>query len=88
MKWVVEWTPSAENELASLWVSAPDKSQVRAAADAMDRELAENPLHAGESREGTSRILVWSPLAVEFDVIVDDRKVIVWHVWRWAAPDG
>jgi hypothetical protein len=67
--------------------SGRDKSQLTASADGIDRELAKNPLDVGEAREGTSRILILAPLAVEYDVIMDDHKVIVWHVWRWTAPE-
>jgi hypothetical protein len=86
MKWTVIWRPSTENDLASLWLSAPDQDSLTADANAIDQELARNPLAAGEARSGTSRILIEPPLAVEYDVIVDDHKVVVCHVWRWNPP--
>ncbi len=74
MKWTVLWISSTENDLADLWMSAPDKAAVTAAANLIDQELAKNPLAVGEGRSGNSRILVEPPLAVEYDVIVDDCK--------------
>jgi hypothetical protein len=85
MKWTVLWLPASENDLASLWMSAPDKSSL-AAANIIDQELAKNPMGVGESRSGNSRIFIEPPLAVEYDVILDDCKVVVWHVWRWNPP--
>jgi uncharacterized membrane protein len=64
----------------------PDQADVTAAANAIDRMLARDPLTAGESRAGMTRVLVLAPLAVEYDVVVDDAKVVVWHVWRWGLP--
>jgi hypothetical protein len=85
MNWTVEWSPSAGNDLADLWTSGPDRSQLTSSADSIDRDLAKSPLSIGEGREGNSRILIRAPLAVEYDVVMDDHKVIVWHVWRWTA---
>jgi hypothetical protein len=86
MIWKVERQPSTEEDLAGLWVSAPNQAEVTAAANAIDAILARDPLTAGESRSGTTRILVEAPLAVEYDVIPDDHRVVVWHVWRWTPP--
>lgn len=84
MTYTVDWIPSAENDLAEIWNGATDQADVTAAADAIDADLARDPWRVGESREGVSRIHVRQPLAVEYDVIADDAKVIVWHVWRWS----
>jgi plasmid stabilization system protein ParE len=86
MKFTVEWLPAAEQDLAAIWVNASDQAEVTAAANAIDQALMRNPHTLGEGRLGVSRILVVAPLAVEYDVIVDDGKVVVWHVWRWGLP--
>ena len=83
MKHTVDWLPAAEHDLTEIWNDAPDQAHVTAAADAIDADLARDPLGVGESREGTSRIYIVPPLAVEYDVIADDAKVTVWNVWRW-----
>jgi hypothetical protein len=86
MKWNVEWTPSAEQVLADLWLKAADPHHITTAANRIDAALERDPLVAGESRTGTSRILIEPPLAVQYDVIIDDRKVLVWDIWRWQSP--
>lgn len=82
MNFTAEWLPSAEQELADLWVNATDRADVAAAADAIDAALARDPLSLGESRGGITRIAVVSPLGVLFDVQVSQRNVIVWDVWH------
>src|SRR5262249_15812364 len=83
MKYTVEWLPSAEQELAALWNSAPDRSEITAAADNIDRALARDPLTLGESRGARTRIAFETPLAVLFDVDAVGRMVTVWDLWRW-----
>jgi hypothetical protein len=89
MKYRVEWTPSAEQDLAAIWMAAAaDKAEVTTASNNIDAMLARDPLSVGESRVGASRILISSPLAVAYDVVMDDVKVIVWDVWRWTSPSS
>ena len=82
MNWTVIWRPSAEQQLAQLWVSAADRNAVTAAANQIDAELQHDPLSAGEARAGPTRILIVHPLAVYFDVDVAQHEVAVWAVWR------
>lgn len=79
----VEWLPSAEQTLASLWNTAHDRAALSASADTIDAELARDPLSLGEARGGKTRIVLMAPLAVLFDVDVQARHVRVWDVWRW-----
>jgi hypothetical protein len=72
--------PSAENDLAALWTSAPDRNAVAAAADAIDAALQQDPLSQGESRSGITRMMFQPPLAVCFDVYASERRVLVWAV--------
>jgi hypothetical protein len=82
MKWTVTWLPSAERTLTDLWVNAPDRNAVAAAANRIDQDLERDPLSAGESRQGDTRIHIVEPLAVLFDVDPAQRTVTVWSVWR------
>jgi plasmid stabilization system protein ParE len=82
MTYTVTWTPSAQQELADLWVHAPDRAAVTAAANTIDALLRRDPQNAGESRSGPTRLLFEPPLFVLFDVSEDDRLVNVWGVWR------
>ena len=47
MTYTVAWDPDAEQNLAELWLAAPDRAALTAAAAWVDRLLASDPLHAG-----------------------------------------
>jgi plasmid stabilization system protein ParE len=83
MKFNVQWSPSAEQELAALWNQAADRNEITAAANAIDADLARDPLALGESRGGRTRIVFHAPLAVLFDVNGANHEVTVWDLWRW-----
>ncbi|MCI0461372.1 MAG: hypothetical protein L0Z62_30860 [Gemmataceae bacterium] len=83
MKWMVDWVPSAERDLADIWNNAPDRADVTAAANTIDTLLARDPLGEGEAREGSLRILFIEPLAVYYNVDEGDCRVTVHAVWRW-----
>jgi hypothetical protein len=53
------------------------------AADEIDPVLASNPLGAGESRGGNTRIVIERPLTVLYDVYPDDAMVEVFGVFNW-----
>jgi hypothetical protein len=78
----VVWRPVAEGWLADLWTAGPDRTAVTSAADGIDTLLAINPWDIGESRAGTTRILIEEPLAVLYEIVEDDRRVYVMDVWR------
>jgi hypothetical protein len=82
MIFTVLWRPLAENQLAQLWMDAPDRDIVSAAADVIDFRLRRDPQSQGESREGNARILIAPPLVALFEALVDDRVVYVLEVWR------
>ena len=81
----VEWLPSVERDLADLWIVAPDRAHVAAAADAIDAALRRDPFSIGEGRGGTTRIAFERPLAVLYDVHVPLQRVKVWDLWRWPS---
>lgn len=81
MKYTVLWSPSAKAELARLWNEASDRAAIAASADLMDAALAVDPLESGESREDDFRIMFAQPLAIEFELKPDDRRVKVVAVW-------
>ena len=88
MKFTVLYKPSAEDELARIWTSAPDRNDVAVAADEIDRLLKQNPQTLGESRSGEVRVLLVPPLGVHFQVSEPDRHVWVLEVWRSRAPSS
>lgn len=82
MKWTVIYRPEAADELAAIWLDATDRAAVTTAANSIDQQLGNNPLAAGESREGDSRVLWEDPLVVFFDVNPQDCSVTVWGIYH------
>ena len=84
MMFSVRWARSALNELAEIWVgsSSDIRSEITAAAAKIDRLLDASPLDIGESRSTGIRVLFADGLAVEYHVLLDDRRVTVVRVWR------
>jgi hypothetical protein len=74
MRFTVTWHPSAERELAQIWLQATDREGVARAADQIDQVLASEPLAQGEDFYG-DRLFVALPLAVTYTVSQPDRTV-------------
>lgn len=81
MNYQVIWSRDAENDLASIWMSAADRSQISAAAQHLDESLVTSPLEVGESREGEIRIAFSAPLAIEYIANKEGKSVTVIAVW-------
>ena len=81
MTFTVVWLESAAGELAEAWCMAKDRALVTAAARDIDQRLRVHSESAGESREGVRRILIAGPLAVTFEISIEDRLVRVLDVW-------
>jgi hypothetical protein len=78
MKHDVRWDTKAEQELAAVWLAAADRAAVSRASAWLDGQTASSPLTLGEARESSvHRIAFHSPVGVEFEVIEDDKRVIV-----------
>ncbi len=80
MNYTVVWQPTAENQLATAWVDATDRGAVARASDRVDRVLAVDPAHEGESRDRGRRLVFVPPLAVTYEVIEDDKLVRILRV--------
>jgi hypothetical protein len=78
----VEWLQSALDELTRQWVQAnsSERQAITAAAHAVERRLAEDPLAEGESRPKGRRIAFFAPLAVTFRADDERRTALVLHV--------
>jgi hypothetical protein len=83
MSWTVIYRATAQDDLAIIWLNAPDQQAVADAADEIDRLLASDPLNAGESRGGNTRIIVARPLTALYDIYPDDALVEVFAVSYW-----
>jgi hypothetical protein len=82
MNYAVEWTPEAGSDLAAIWTAAADRSAVTTAAAWLDARLARDPLHTGQPwGSSVHRVAVRDPIGVEFEVIEDDKRVIVHGVF-------
>jgi len=81
MRYTLVWTPTAEDDLATIWMDAPDRNAVTGAARKVDESLRIDPGDQGESRTGDLRIVFFPPLVVEFRVSDDDRTVYVLALW-------
>jgi len=79
----VFWIPSAEQELALIWLGAADRAAVTRAAHALDRLIGEHGPRFGESRPEGWRVLHEAPLGITFTVDEGDRRVRVLHVWSF-----
>jgi plasmid stabilization system protein ParE len=82
MTYDVIWLPDAEQELATIWMQAGDKSAITRSANQIDAALRRNAANEGESRPGNRRILFAFPLGVIFRVLPDNRTVQVSRIWR------
>ncbi len=81
-RFTVVWDESARDELANLWMAAPDRNAVTQASNAIDAELAEDPDRKGAPLSEGLRGLSIPPLRVVFLTRKDDRIVEVLRVAR------
>jgi len=85
MSYTVLWVPAAEQELAALWLGAPNRRDVSDSTNEIDTRLRLAPAEEGESRDFGQRILLVPPLGVTFEVFDGDRIVRVLDVWRFGT---
>jgi hypothetical protein len=82
MNYRVEWTVEAENDLAALWNAATDRNAITAASDWLERHLTRDPLNFGQPWvSSVHRIAVRDLIGIEFEVIEDDKLVLVHGVF-------
>jgi hypothetical protein len=82
MNYTVVWKTSAENQLASLWVSYPgERATLTRAADRIDALLCVDPGTRGRPDRGTTRVLWVPPLVAAFRISDPDRLVRVLKLW-------
>jgi plasmid stabilization system protein ParE len=80
MKYTVVWRPSAEDQLAEIWMQASDRQAVTDAANSIERTLRNSPETKGVEFYG-DWMIVEEPLTVVFAVYPDDCRVDILHVW-------
>jgi hypothetical protein len=76
------WTPNSDDQLANIWIVAPDRPAVTAAAYQIERRLCADPVNAGyELAEGLYRIDV-APLAALYQINEALKEVEIESVFR------
>jgi hypothetical protein len=82
MNYRVDWAPTAEQQLAAVWLASADRTAVTSAADWLDNELSAAPLRFGDPIDSSiHRVGSFDVLGIEFEVIEDDKRVIVHGVF-------
>jgi hypothetical protein len=82
MIYTVVWSKEAEDDLAELWLEADIRAEIVAAAQEIDIRLREDAHLQGELRYGRFRVAYAQPVAVDFEVKVEDRIARVLAIWR------
>lgn len=86
-EYAVELEPAAEDDLADLWLTAPDRAGVTRADAEADRLLRTDPLGAGrELSEGLYRLVV-PPLAY-FDAVDEAGRAVEVSSIGWVNEGG
>lgn len=80
MRFTVICQIQAQDDIAEHWINASDRAAVAAASDHIDRELAVDPMLKGRVLQEGLRVFDALPLRAIYEVIADDRKVIVHRV--------
>lgn len=80
MNFRVVWMTRATAALARAYLAAENAGRAAAITAAMaevDRLISTDPMGAGESRGGTERVVIVTPVVVEYEVFEDERVVVV-----------
>jgi hypothetical protein len=80
----VEWEDAARDELADIWVQATpaERAVIEPVVLRLERDLADDPLAVGESRNGSLRVEFREPLTFWFQVWTGARRVRIVRVHR------
>jgi hypothetical protein len=81
MRWILSYTDLAIDQLATIWLNAPDRRAVSSAADALEQELRDDPDVKGSPFFG-DRTISRIPLTFFYELIPDDCLVRVIEVKR------
>ena len=81
MNYTVVWLPVSLDELAEIWLLAPDRNAVTRAVAAIDAALGTAPHTAGAVLFDTVYEFTRAPLGVEYEASDADRLVTISAVW-------
>lgn len=78
MKYTVDWTDAANDELAAAWLVSTDRNGLSQDVHSIEVQLAFDPFVLSESRDrDLERITFGGQSVVWYDIIPDDNKVLV-----------
>jgi hypothetical protein len=85
MTFHVNWSQSALDELATIWMRANSaiRQAITVASHSIDQQLQNDPEQQGESRGEEERFFFASPLGVSFEIDVRQHRVTIRHVWSF-----
>lgn len=81
MKFDVDWTHDALNQLTTIWNGAADRQSVTDAADMIDELLARDPRRHGRHQAEGLYVCQVNPLRVSFEIDDANRRVTVTSAW-------
>jgi hypothetical protein len=81
MRFTVAWHPSAERELADIWLRATDRARVAQSANTIDQLLASSPLEQGRIFTAIVFLSSWL-LPSHTPSNESDRRVHILQVWH------
>lgn len=81
----VHWTPTAANQLATVWTGAADQNAVTAASHRIELLLRHDPQNVGEDRPNGRRVIFDTPLVVLYRVDTATNTVTVVAVSRYGT---
>ena len=77
MRYTVVSTEFADYQLATIWLRAVDRQYITNASDRIEALLRNDPDMIGDLRPDGFRSIIIHPLVVTYEVITDDRKVVI-----------
>ena len=86
-RYTVVWEPDADNDVAELWMAAPNPDAVTSAIHRVIAYLSHEPEDCGEELREGLRVLNVPPLRVIYSVRPEDRLVEIDRV-TWLEHDG
>ena len=82
MNYTVEWAPFAVDELAAVWLSAADQAGLTRTLHLLEQLLGSTPFSVGQpAGSSVRRLVLVAPVGLGFDIVEDDKKVIVQACW-------
>jgi hypothetical protein len=80
----VAWRQFALDELARIWLLADSaqRNAITQAAHRIDQRLEMRPHDEGESRSPGLHFLFELPLGISYEILEDQKRVRVLHVWH------